>query len=62
MEEWVEFNRKYAQMWPVITQKKDPLPGYEERDGQRVRVAVDRQRDHAITLAAVSAGRRTGSA
>ena len=23
---WTEINRKYAQMWPVITQKKDALP------------------------------------
>jgi ferredoxin len=34
MEDWVEFNRKYAAMWPVITTKKDPLPGYEDRDGE----------------------------
>ncbi len=34
MEEWVEFNRKYAAMWPVITTKKDPMPGYEDRDGE----------------------------
>jgi ferredoxin len=34
MEDWVEFNRKYAVMWPVITTKKDPLPGYEDRDGE----------------------------
>jgi len=26
MDKWVEFNRKYAELWPVITQKRDPLP------------------------------------
>ena len=34
MEKWVEFNRKYAEIWPVIISKKDPMPGYEERDGE----------------------------
>ena len=34
MEKWVEFNRKYSMLWPVITQRKDPLPGAEERDGE----------------------------
>lgn len=24
MESWVELNQKYANLWPVITQKKDP--------------------------------------
>lgn len=26
---WVEINREYALKWPVITQKKDPLPEAE---------------------------------
>ena len=34
MEEWVEFNRKYSEMWPVITQRRDPLPEAEDRDGE----------------------------
>ncbi len=34
MAKWVEFNRKYAERWPVITLKKDPLPGAEEMDGK----------------------------
>ena len=34
MEEWVAFNRKYAEQWPVITEKRDPLPDYAERDGE----------------------------
>ena len=25
-DEWVEFNRKYSELWPVITIRKDPLP------------------------------------
>ena len=33
MEKWVEFNRKYSELWPVITRKKDPMPGYQEMDG-----------------------------
>ena len=24
--DWVEFNRKYSELWPVITIRKDPLP------------------------------------
>ena len=34
LESWVELNRKYAQLWPVITQRRDPLPGASERDGE----------------------------
>ncbi len=34
MESWVEFNRKYSEQWPVITQRKDPLPEAKERDGE----------------------------
>ena len=33
MEHWVEFNRKYSEMWPVIITKKDPLPEAEKYDG-----------------------------
>ena len=24
--DWVAFNRKYSELWPVITVRKDPLP------------------------------------
>ena len=24
MEKWAEINRKYSEIWPVITEKKDP--------------------------------------
>jgi ferredoxin len=34
MEKWVEFNRKYSEMWPVIISKKDQMPNAEERDGE----------------------------
>jgi ferredoxin len=34
MEKWVEFNRKYSEMWPVIVTKKDPLPDADENDGK----------------------------
>ena len=33
-EKWVDFNRKYSEVWPVIITKKDQLPGAEERDGE----------------------------
>jgi ferredoxin len=34
MERWVEFNRKYSEMWPVLVTKRDPLPEAETRDGE----------------------------
>ena len=34
MAKWVEFNRKYAELWPVIVTRKEPLPGAEEMDGK----------------------------
>ncbi|RMC35262.1 ferredoxin FdxA [Paracoccus alkanivorans] len=27
--QWVELNRRYAGIWPVITERKDPLPDAE---------------------------------
>ena len=35
LSKWVEINRKYAEKWPVINQKKDPLPYAENYDGQK---------------------------
>ena len=35
MEQWVAFNRKYAEQWPVITEKRDPLPDHEAHDGEK---------------------------
>jgi ferredoxin len=37
---WVEFNRTYAQRWPVITRKKDPLPGAAEMEGKTGKMAL----------------------
>lgn len=34
MEEWVDFNRKYSELWPVITEAKDPLDSAEDMDGK----------------------------
>jgi len=34
MEKWVTINRQYAQEWPVITLKKEPLPDAEKYDGE----------------------------
>ena len=30
MEKWVEFNRKYSELWPNITQMKDAMPDAEK--------------------------------
>ena len=27
--DWINFNKKYAELWPVITKQKDPLPDHE---------------------------------
>ena len=29
-EKWVEFNQKYADLWPVIIERKDPPPDADE--------------------------------
>ena len=33
-EQWVLFNRKYSELWPVIITRKDPLPMAGEREGE----------------------------
>jgi ferredoxin len=33
MEKWVEFNGKYAALWPVILDAKEPLPKADDLDG-----------------------------
>ena len=35
LDHWVTFNRKYAELWPVIVTKKDALPEATERDGEK---------------------------
>ena len=32
-EKWVEFNRKYSEIWPVIISQKTPLPDAEAEGG-----------------------------
>ena len=32
-DQWEDINRKYALIWPVITQKKDALPDADKWDG-----------------------------
>ncbi|WP_138469238.1 ferredoxin FdxA [Poseidonocella sp. HB161398] len=39
MAPWVALNGKYAELWPVITEAKDPLPGAEALDGQQGKLA-----------------------
>ncbi len=34
MEKWVEFNRKYSEIWPVIYEKTDPQPDAENHEGE----------------------------
>lgn len=34
MEQWVAFNQKYAEKWPVILERKDPLPDATKQDGK----------------------------
>ena len=34
MEKWVEFNRKYSEIWPVIITKKEHSPDAEIFEGQ----------------------------
>ncbi|ESR27416.1 ferredoxin FdxA [Lutibaculum baratangense] len=31
---WLEINRKFSAIWPVITEKTDPLPDAEEWNGR----------------------------
>ncbi|GAB5439042.1 ferredoxin FdxA [Falsiruegeria mediterranea] len=33
-EPWVEMNRRYAEQWPVITEKKDPMPNADDWNGK----------------------------
>jgi ferredoxin len=32
--QWAEINKKYSQMWPVITKKKDPMLDHQEWNGR----------------------------
>ncbi len=33
-ERWLEINSEYAQKWPKITRRKDPLPDADEYQGE----------------------------
>ncbi|MFA7415116.1 MAG: ferredoxin FdxA [Rhizobium sp.] len=33
LENWLKINTEYAQIWPNITTKRDPLPEAKEMDG-----------------------------
>ncbi|MEM6388014.1 MAG: ferredoxin FdxA [Pseudomonadota bacterium] len=33
MEPWVDFNRMYAEVWPVILEAKEPLATADDMDG-----------------------------
>ena len=35
LEDWLKINTDYAEKWPVITAKIDPLPEAEEFDGKK---------------------------
>lgn len=34
VQQWAEINKKYSQMWPVITKKKDPMLDHQEWNGR----------------------------
>ena len=34
-KEWVDFNQKYSDLWPVIYERRDPLPDAEKWDGAK---------------------------
>jgi len=34
LESWVELNKRYAEIWPNITIKTDPMPDAEKHDGE----------------------------
>ena len=40
-EKWVEINRKYAEVWPNITQQKDPMPEAEELKDKKGKFETD---------------------
>ncbi|MEL6477147.1 MAG: ferredoxin FdxA [Pseudomonadota bacterium] len=34
LEQWIDINRKYAEAWPVLTIKREPLENAEKFDGE----------------------------
>lgn len=37
---WIEFNHKYAMIWPVITSRKDPMPDADAHIGRKDKLAA----------------------
>ena len=33
LDKWLKLNAEYAQVWPNITVKKEPMEGYKDMDG-----------------------------
>lgn len=40
-EEFLEVNREYSELWPVITRQKEPLPTAEEYKDKKNKMAED---------------------
>lgn len=34
-DRWVEFNKKYSELWPQITEQKDPLPDHKQHTDEQ---------------------------
>ena len=34
LENWLDVNRKYSEIWPVLTVKREPMPEAEKYDGE----------------------------
>ena len=39
LDEWLALNTKYAQMWPNLSERRDPLPEAKARDGEAGKLA-----------------------
>ena len=35
LEDWIALNRKYSEIWPVLTQKREESPDAEKFDGEK---------------------------
>lgn len=51
MEKWVTFNAKYAEIWPVILDAKEPLITANELDGVQGKLATHFSEDPATEAA-----------
>lgn len=38
-EQWIELNKKYAEVWPNITGQRDPLPNADDLNGKAGKLA-----------------------